>query len=621
MGESQGSLSGLRGAELVGRLYAERKTGSLKVDSDPIQRAIYFRDGRILFCSSNAVEDQLGQILVAAGKITDAQLADIMGNLGPKKSIASALAESGLVTQRDIGDAARRKVEQIVAGVLRQEEGTFNFEDGVLPKGALDLKLTSEKLLVAALRFLEPAGFINRVLGSPLAVVAADGPTPEDSEWSRVHGALDGSSSIADVASVAGLSATDAGIVAAAMVLGGNARVVTSQIEDMNLPALAADDGPALVAEEASIPAAEEGEATLVAPMNLSMPAPDPEATMVAPASPGTRSGISASGIPDAPPPPRRARTQDLTAVREMLQQKTGPVKPEPAPPKLGAPPAAEEDSDERRYRVVLPPTLGGPIIGRKPWLPESKLMRGLLFAGVAVALGALGLIGWSVLDGSADQALHQPPPATPAAAIAAPSAAVPAATTATTAATTATTTATPPASAKPTPSPITAPSAAAPTSSPRATVAPVVSASPAAPRPTATPAPAPTRAAPPAPVVAAATPATPSATIVLDHLKKGAWAPAASESVKTLRANARRFTLQLAVACDPANIAKAVSADPSAELMLVPVTVSGRECFRLVRGVFGTQAAAAAAIPSLPAYYRAEGATPRAVPIGPLLR
>ena len=140
----KGDVADIDPAFFVGYLHRLKATGTLKFEDGSIQRAIYFRDGRVLFSSSNAPEDQLGAILVAAGKIEQDQFDLIVASLQPKQSIAAALAQGGHVSQREIGEAARRKVEQIIGSCCAQTTGTYEFEDGVLPKGALDLKLTTE---------------------------------------------------------------------------------------------------------------------------------------------------------------------------------------------------------------------------------------------------------------------------------------------------------------------------------------------------------------------------------------------------------------------------------------------------------------------------------------------
>ena len=133
-------------------LHRHGATGSLKVEGPSYQKALYFRGGRILFGSSNDPRDQLGAILIESGKITPEQLEDVNAKVGPGNPLAKVLAETGFVSQRELGEAARAKVERILSDVIAYDAGSFEFEDGVLPKGAVDLKLSTEQLVLAAVR-------------------------------------------------------------------------------------------------------------------------------------------------------------------------------------------------------------------------------------------------------------------------------------------------------------------------------------------------------------------------------------------------------------------------------------------------------------------------------------
>src|SRR6185436_3747737 len=93
----KGDVGDIDPAFFVGYLHRQKATGTLKFEDAPIQRAIYFREGRVLFSSSNAPEDQLGAILIAGGKISQEQFDALVAALEPKQSIAAALSQGGHV--------------------------------------------------------------------------------------------------------------------------------------------------------------------------------------------------------------------------------------------------------------------------------------------------------------------------------------------------------------------------------------------------------------------------------------------------------------------------------------------------------------------------------------------
>jgi hypothetical protein len=137
-------------------LHRHGATGSLKVIGPMYSQALYFREGRILFGSSTDPRDQLGAILVERSCITREQLQEANAQVGPGNPLARVLAESGFVNRRELGEVAREKVERILAGMLSRDAGSFEFEAGILPKGAVDLEFSTARLILAAVKRSEP---------------------------------------------------------------------------------------------------------------------------------------------------------------------------------------------------------------------------------------------------------------------------------------------------------------------------------------------------------------------------------------------------------------------------------------------------------------------------------
>src|SRR5262245_16841001 len=160
---------------VVVQLHRGGATGSLKVEGPSYHKALYFRGGRILFGSSNDPRDQLGAILIEGGKITPEQLEDVNAKVGPGNPLAKVLADTGFVSQRALSEPARAKVERILSDVLAYTTGTFELEDGVLPKGAADLKLSTEKLFMAAVRRVTDRNFVLRRIDGQDAGLAPTG--------------------------------------------------------------------------------------------------------------------------------------------------------------------------------------------------------------------------------------------------------------------------------------------------------------------------------------------------------------------------------------------------------------------------------------------------------------
>jgi hypothetical protein len=647
-------------------LHRHGATGSLKVTGPVHPKALYFRGGRILFGSSNDPRDQLGAILIESGRISREQLDEVNAKVGPGNPLAKVLAESGFVNQRELGDAARLKVERILADVLSWDSGTFEFEDGVLPKGAVDLKLSTERLLLAAVQRVPDRTFalrhveLSAVLEPEPAGEAALSEVRAD-VWPLLE-RLDGTRTLKDAIALTRLDEFEAAKTACAMLFLGVLRRKTGDGKELDLAA-EAESGfgveptpiltvPIAAIREASPPVSEPTGFTLARP-EPAFPAIEPAFAAVQPEPESPAETVAFQFASAEPPEPfPEILPTEPTVILEAPSVKTDapwprkstgtvpgdppvyvpPPAPEPAyEPAASAPaaPAIPEiapapaptsrptQEDLAALDALLNPSASGrlgksPVERQRPesWEPQvrppaasprkaparhaasSPSRLPLIAAGIGgIALATVGAWYFFLRDPAprpsplaTAQATPAPPPTTLAAAFTAPTAqpAVepPAAATAA-----------PGPSATPAPSP-------SPLATPQSTPAPLTTA---APRPT------------PAPVA----PAGDARAL----LAQGALSDAARAFAAALAPGARgRFTLQVLVACAPENVQKAVSAVPAEELLVLPVNLKGRACYRLCWGVYDSRPEAEAALGRLPSYFRQGGASPRPSPLVELL-
>ena len=671
-------------------LHRHGATGSLKVTGPVHPKALYFRSGRILFGSSNDPRDQLGAILIESGRISREQLDEVNAKVGPGNPLAKVLAESGFVNQRELGDAARVKVERILADVLSWDSGTFEFEDGVLPKGAVDLKLSTERLLLAAVQRVPDRSFALRHVD--LSTVLEPEPAGEAAlsevraeVWPLLE-RLDGTRTLKDAIALTRLDEFEAAKTACAMLFLGVLRRRAGSGEELDL-AQEAQSGfgaepppmytvPVEAIRQAVQPPSEPTGFAFTEP-EPAFPAVEPDFAAVQPETespadtdrvPVRLRGARARARAVSPGSPRRAdrdsrgpelhdgrsaaaqahrhgarRPARLRAAAGAGRRARGPragravlsrdlpgtrpgVAPDPGGPRrarraaqpLGLRTARQEPGGEAASREVgaSVPSAHHPS-AQGAGAPRGRVVvRSRVPLFIAAAIGGIVLAtvaAWYFFLRTPAPPAPRPspvataratpvPPPTTLAAVASAAPTTPPVVVPTPAAT-----ATPVPTATPAPTPVTTPP---PTPAPRPTPTPRSTATPPptpAPRPTPTPRPT------PAPVA----PAGDARAL----LAQGALPDAARAFAASLRPGARgRFTLQVLVACAPENVQKAVSAVPAPELLVLPVDLKGRACYRLCWGVYDSRPAAEAALGSLPSYFRQGGAAPRLSPLAELL-
>ncbi|MET0556434.1 MAG: DUF4388 domain-containing protein [Vicinamibacteria bacterium] len=609
-------------------LHRNGATGSLKVDGPSYQKALYFRGGRVLFGSSNDPRDQLGAILIESGKISPEQLEDVSAKMGPGSPLAKVLADTGFVNQRELSEAAQVKVERILSDVLSYDGGSFEFEDGVLPKGAVDLKLSTEKLVLSAVRRISDRNFVLRHLEGLDVTFApsleASGRVPElEMDAEDLLEQIDGSATLKEAAARTRLDEFDAAKIACALLFLGvieRSNPHTALVPGAPPPGpfeISDSDGPeldltatvhaAFKAREPEPPPPIAAPPPLVPPPPAHPPAIVFERPVLVPPPPPSGSDRTrpALSLPDAlvPPPPRSVTPVPVaprfnTPPARDREDKLPLVPPPPAIEGATLRPAARPSKDDLAAVDALlnSHTVEGPMAAFEKnddasdrWTPDfgvrapvgamAHAPRGrgpmLAIVGVAVAAAA-GTGAWYFLrtaPGSTTPTattLRAGPPVTPSTvATASPEASLP---------------------------------------SPTATAVPTAAA-------TAVP----TIAAPPTTVPAASGPVSLVQARAL--MRQGQLPQAARGFASTVSsAPAGTLSVQLLVACAPETVQKAVAAVDSPELYILPVSYQGRDCFRLCWGMYPTQARATAGLRALPPYFRAGGASPKIMSIPSLL-
>jgi septal ring-binding cell division protein DamX len=598
-----GNLSRKPALDLLVELHRGSVTGSLKLERAPLQKAVYFRDGQILFAASNDPKDQLASILVEEGKLGPDQMQVAQARVSPGNPLAKVLTELGYISQRELAEAARIKVEKILTDLYTWKEGTYQFATKSLPKGAIDLELSTARLLFASIRRVQDRDWVLRQLGSLESVLtptaslqqflAETEPEPLAGEVLRL---ADGVKTVKQIGAVSGLGEFEVcKVLAAALVAGALTRE--------GVPVIPAID------DAFSFPRAPESFSIPPPPRpsfgNETVGVPDP-----APSSDSMSYDtiFQAAVVKSAPPPPDDDETVlDPAPVRREAPQRPVP----PLREEARIPPASELLIDE--------PEPAGDTPERMPPRPKNRRGGGsarrsgmVKWLAVAALSGAAGFsvyyFLWPLVAGRGDTTdARATPPTTSVAATTPPAGSA-------SAATTEPTTGTPSPS---TPSPATTTAAA---SDPRAGssvagTAPVTS--PAAPRAGAASPPAAPTSKPPDTVPAPSTSGAPKPPPIPSGggggegralLQSGSLAAAARAFQREISSDsADKFTLALGLYCNEENAGRLVaSASGSRDIYVLPTSVQGRSCYRVIWGLYDSREAAERGIPSLPNGVRA---------------
>jgi hypothetical protein len=161
-GGLRGQLSQLPLPEILVHLRGTQATGILTVVSGGARKAVYLKDGRVVFAASNLPNDRLGEILIREGKITAEEYDLSIRTLSKGKRQGRVLVEMGALSPKDLWEGVQFQIKEIVYSIFRWEEGQFQFEESSLPeRERITVDLDVRNLILAGLRKVDASGKIQ----------------------------------------------------------------------------------------------------------------------------------------------------------------------------------------------------------------------------------------------------------------------------------------------------------------------------------------------------------------------------------------------------------------------------------------------------------------------------
>ena len=215
-------------------LDLSRKTGALTVVSAlrDNQGTVFFDGGAVVFASIRSNPHRLGDMLVRAGKISEADLdrARATQQKGDSRRLGEILLEMGAVTPKELERHVRLHIEEVVFELMSWREGYFSFEERPISDAPSEasVQISTESLLMEGARRIDEwsriEGKVPHVGVVPvLAPLRADHPSLLDllpNEW-EVLAEIDGAKDLREIALRLGQSDFDIAKVVYGMVTTG----------------------------------------------------------------------------------------------------------------------------------------------------------------------------------------------------------------------------------------------------------------------------------------------------------------------------------------------------------------------------------------------------------------
>jgi tetratricopeptide (TPR) repeat protein len=231
----KGSLKEASLPDVLQLLSMGKKTGCLAVTHRSNFGYIYFDRGLISYASIVNRRDRIGDILLKAGSISQAQLdaAIAAQSLHRDKRIGELLVAQGAVAQTALHAQIRLQIEEAVYFLFTWTQGTFNFEADVRPEEQdLIVSINPESLLLEGARRVDEWSQIEKKVPSLDLVFDVDRPKLAASgvelsaDQSVMATLLDGRRDVTAVIEESGLGEFDVGKAIYGLVTAGFAQRV-----------------------------------------------------------------------------------------------------------------------------------------------------------------------------------------------------------------------------------------------------------------------------------------------------------------------------------------------------------------------------------------------------------
>jgi hypothetical protein len=201
-GGFKGQLSQLPVPEILQHLRLERSTGILSVVSGGARKALYLKEGRVVFASSNLPNDRLGELLLREGKITVEEYETSIRAISKGKRQGKVLVEMGALSPKDLWEGVQFQVREIVYSVFQWDDGSFHFEESNLPdKERITVDLDILELVIAGIRRVDANGSVQQRFpeGDLVLERAPEAPASLEPYESHVLNLVDGERSVLEI--------------------------------------------------------------------------------------------------------------------------------------------------------------------------------------------------------------------------------------------------------------------------------------------------------------------------------------------------------------------------------------------------------------------------------------
>jgi hypothetical protein len=178
----EGDLSRIQLPDVLSFLSMIRGSGKLVLVYEPMERSIYWKDGEIVFASSNSPEHSLGMFLLRNGKITQQQYEESRRRVTATTRHGKLLVQMGAISPKDLWWGVKNQALEIIYSLFSWKEGSFVFGDTAdeLVNERIVLSINTSTVIMEGIRRLDESAVIREKITSlDMVFMKVQGAVPD----------------------------------------------------------------------------------------------------------------------------------------------------------------------------------------------------------------------------------------------------------------------------------------------------------------------------------------------------------------------------------------------------------------------------------------------------------
>jgi antitoxin component HigA of HigAB toxin-antitoxin module len=158
-----GDISRIQVPDVLSFISMIRRSGKLALRHKQLERTLIWKEGDIVFATSNSSEHSLGHFLLRNGKITLAQYEDSKRRVTPHMRHGKVLVQMGAISPKELWWGVKNQALDIIYSLFEWQEGEFFFFESAegMVSEKIVLQLNTSSVIMEGIRRLDESARIK----------------------------------------------------------------------------------------------------------------------------------------------------------------------------------------------------------------------------------------------------------------------------------------------------------------------------------------------------------------------------------------------------------------------------------------------------------------------------